>query len=95
MSYIIMCLFAFCVYAGYASNVVDARCKLTGEHVALKVYNTAELVDMNRVNLHREVRLHTALDHPNILKVHAAFMVSWFYSVTPAALSGIGTVVCP
>lgn len=55
------------------SVVIKARHKPSGSVFALKVYFTKELSDVRRHSLDREIALHITLDHPNIIKLYAAF----------------------
>jgi hypothetical protein len=61
---------------GAAAVVYGATCKLSCERVLLKVYDLQELDETRRVQLHREIAIHSRLDHPGIIKLYAAFMVS-------------------
>jgi hypothetical protein len=59
----------------YASDVYEASCKKTGKKVALKVYSVEQLDDIPRVQLAREIRLHSMCYHPNIVQVCACVHV--------------------
>lgn len=61
------------MYTGYASTVYKAWCKASGETVCLKVYNMANLCELNRYQIYREVKLHSNLQHENIITLFAAF----------------------
>jgi aurora kinase len=43
--------------------------------VAVKVYRLAQLPELQRLHLFREIKLHSTLDHVNIIGFYAAFMV--------------------
>ncbi|KAI8471070.1 MAG: kinase-like domain-containing protein [Monoraphidium minutum] len=58
---------------GYASTVHLAVCKTTGIQVAVKIYHRVKLSQLNQYQVKREVRIHSCLDHPNVLKLYAAF----------------------
>lgn len=58
-----------------APSAPQARCKLSGEVVALKVYKLAEQGDIQRMQLYREIKLHAALRHSNIIQYYACFLV--------------------
>ncbi|KAG1676341.1 hypothetical protein FOA52_001136 [Chlamydomonas sp. UWO 241] len=62
------------VHRGYASDVYKAQCTATQRLVALKVYAVEQLDDIPRVQLSREVRLHSMCAHPNIVQFFAAFV---------------------
>mmetsp|Transcript_7609 Transcript_7609/g.16491 ORF Transcript_7609/g.16491 Transcript_7609/m.16491 type:complete len:1013 (+) Transcript_7609:148-3186(+) len=61
------------LYNGYASTVFRGICKRSGMPVALKVYRPDALHEISRHQMLREVRLHSQLDHPNIIKLYGAF----------------------
>jgi aurora kinase len=42
----------------------------------LKVYRLADQCDLQRVQLYREIRVHSRLQHQNIVQFYAAFLVS-------------------
>lgn len=46
-----------------------ALCKTTGIQVAVKVYHRCKLSQLNHYQVKREIRIHSCLDHPNILKL--------------------------
>ncbi|GLC75256.1 hypothetical protein PLESTF_001614000 [Pleodorina starrii] len=62
------------LHRGYASDVYQARCKVSGEMVALKVYKLAEQGDIQRMQLYREIKLHAKLRHSNIVQYYACFL---------------------
>jgi len=62
------------LHQGYASDVYFAKCNLTGELVVLKVYRLADQCDLQRVQLYREIRVHSRLQHQNIVQFYAAFL---------------------
>uniref|UniRef100_A0A7R9VBT7 Protein kinase domain-containing protein n=1 Tax=Chlamydomonas euryale TaxID=1486919 RepID=A0A7R9VBT7_9CHLO len=61
------------MYTGYASTVYKAWCKVSGETVCLKAYNMSNLCELNRYQIYREVKLHSSLQHENIITLFAAF----------------------
>ncbi|GFH15549.1 protein kinase domain-containing protein [Haematococcus lacustris] len=62
------------LHQGYASDVYFARCRRTLELVVLKVYRLADQCDLQRVQLYREIRVHSRLQHQNIVQFYAAFL---------------------
>lgn len=54
---------------GYASTVHLAICKATGAQVAIKVYHRCKLSQLNNYQVHREIRIHSCLDHKNVLQL--------------------------
>lgn len=62
------------VHRGYASDVYEAICKQSKERVAVKVYSISQLDEIPRVQLSREIRLHSKINHPNIVQFYAAFV---------------------
>ncbi|CAG9462146.1 unnamed protein product [Pedinophyceae sp. YPF-701] len=50
----------------------------SGLQVAIKVVDYSTLDDAGKVNLEREIRLHSALKHPNVLAMYGAFRVDHF-----------------
>lgn len=61
------------MYTGYASTVYQATCKRSLEQVALKVYHMENLCELNHFQVYREIRVHAALRHQNIIHLYAAF----------------------
>ncbi|GAX76664.1 hypothetical protein CEUSTIGMA_g4110.t1 [Chlamydomonas eustigma] len=61
------------MYTGYASTVYQATCKKSGEQVALKMYHMENLCELNHFQVYREVRVHSSLQHQNIIHLYAAF----------------------
>uniref|UniRef100_A0A383WCC8 Protein kinase domain-containing protein n=1 Tax=Tetradesmus obliquus TaxID=3088 RepID=A0A383WCC8_TETOB len=61
------------LYRGYASSVYHAIDRRSSQHVALKVYHTGRLHELNRYQVLREVYLHAHLQHANIIQMYAAF----------------------
>lgn len=57
---------------GYASTVHLAICKATGTQVAIKVYHRCKLSQLNNYQVHREIRIHSCLDHKNVLQLVSA-----------------------
>ncbi len=64
-----------CLHKGYASHVYAADCKTTGLKVVLKVYRLAAQCDLQRVQLYREICVHSRLQHQNIIQFYSAFLV--------------------
>uniref|UniRef100_A0A7S3VRI1 Protein kinase domain-containing protein n=1 Tax=Dunaliella tertiolecta TaxID=3047 RepID=A0A7S3VRI1_DUNTE len=62
------------LHQGYASNVYFSRCQYTQELVVLKVYRLKDQGDLERVQLYREIRVHSKLQHQNIVQFYAAFL---------------------
>ena len=54
---------------------LQARCSLSGQEVVLKAYTLSKMDDLQRVQLYREVQLHSRLEHPNVVQLYATFMV--------------------
>ncbi|GLC41888.1 hypothetical protein PLESTF_000096600 [Pleodorina starrii] len=61
------------MYTGYASTVYQAMCKKSLEMVALKVYHMQSLCELNHYQVFREIRVHSSLQHQNIIHLYAAF----------------------
>ncbi|GIL69430.1 hypothetical protein Vretimale_13537 [Volvox reticuliferus] len=61
------------MYTGYASTVYQAMCKKSLEMVALKVYHMQNLCELNHYQVFREVRVHSSLQHENVIHLYAAF----------------------
>uniref|UniRef100_A0A7R9W0E9 Protein kinase domain-containing protein n=2 Tax=Chlamydomonas euryale TaxID=1486919 RepID=A0A7R9W0E9_9CHLO len=61
------------MYTGYASTVYQATCKKSAEQVALKVYHLENLCELNHYQVYREIRVHSTLQHQNIVHLFAAF----------------------
>eukprot|EP00798_Chlamydomonas_sp_ICE-L_P027198 gene27198-2446_t len=59
------------LHKGYASRAVF---KVTQEVVVLKVYKLKEQCDLQRMQLYREIRLHSRMHNHNIVQFYAAFM---------------------
>jgi serine/threonine protein kinase len=55
--------------------VLQAIDRQSNTHVALKVYHTSRLHELNRYQVLREVYLHAHLQHVNIIQMYAAFQV--------------------
>ncbi|KAF6254672.1 hypothetical protein COO60DRAFT_297186 [Scenedesmus sp. NREL 46B-D3] len=58
---------------GYASTVHLAIDKATGTQVAIKVYHRCKLSQLNNYQVQREIRIHSCVDHKNVLQLLAAF----------------------
>jgi serine/threonine protein kinase len=54
---------------GYASTVHLAIDKATGTQVAIKVYHRCKLSQLNNYQVQREIRIHSCLDHKNVLQL--------------------------
>ena len=54
---------------------MQAQCKVSGETVVLKVYKLGEQCDLQRVQLYREIRVHSQLQHSNVVQFYAGFLV--------------------
>jgi aurora kinase len=54
----------------------QAVCSASKTTVAVKVYKLAELSELQRLHLFREIKLHARLSHPNLVCFYAAFLVS-------------------
>jgi serine/threonine protein kinase len=61
-------------FAAFAA-VLQAIDRQSNTHVALKVYQTSRLHELNRYQVLREVYLHAHLQHVNIIQMYAAFQV--------------------
>eukprot|EP00798_Chlamydomonas_sp_ICE-L_P032508 gene32508-17208_t len=61
------------LHRGYASVVWQAKCKLTQALVVLKVYHLKNQCDLQRVQLHREIHLHSKLVHKNVVQFYSCF----------------------
>lgn len=55
--------------------ILQAIDRQTSHHVALKIYHTGRLEELNRYQVLREVFLHSQLQHENIVQMYAAFQV--------------------
>ena len=61
------------MYTGYASTVYHAADKKSREQVALKVYHMENLCELNHFQVYREIKLHSSLDHQNIIHLICSF----------------------
>ena len=61
------------LYKGKASTLYHATCRQSGAVVALKSYSKRRLSGLNWYQVEREIRLHSQLQHPNIIQLLAAF----------------------
>jgi aurora kinase len=59
---------------GYASTVHLAIDKATGTQVAIKVYHRCKLSQLNNYQVQREIRIHSCLDHKNVLQLVSALV---------------------
>lgn len=50
-----------------------ATCRRTGEVVVLKVYTLGSVCDLYKYQIYREVRVHSPLQHENVVHLLAAF----------------------
>jgi len=74
---------------GYASIVCHAFCKTTRTPVAIKAYKKSRLSKLNDFQVRREVAMHAALVHPNVIDLYAAFEdASAYYLVQELAAKG-------
>lgn len=55
--------------------MAQAMCKKSLEMVALKVYHMQNLCELNHYQVFREIRVHSSLQHQNIIHLIAAFQV--------------------
>lgn len=58
------------------SCILQARCKYSDVMVAIKVYKLKEQGDIQRMQLYREIKLHSKLQHNNVIQYLACFLVS-------------------
>lgn len=56
-----------------AHNATHYSIRLSGHTVALKIYQPDKLHEISQFQLLREARLHTHLNHPNVVRLYAAF----------------------
>lgn len=63
-----------CLHKGYASHVFSAECLASQTPVVLKVYVLPAQSDLVRMQLYREICVHSKLEHPNIAQFYVAFM---------------------
>ena len=56
------------IYRGKASTLYIAVCKPSGTQVALKSYAKRRLSALNWFQVERELRLHSSLEHANIIQ---------------------------
>ncbi|KAK9815326.1 hypothetical protein WJX72_001838 [[Myrmecia] bisecta] len=61
------------LYKGKASLLYSATCRQSQIPIALKLYRKARLSDLNWYQVEREIRIHAALQHENIIQLFAAF----------------------
>ncbi|GFR48358.1 hypothetical protein Agub_g10247, partial [Astrephomene gubernaculifera] len=61
------------LHRGYSSEVFQAVCRASGLHVALKCYSLGRLSEFLTHQVMREVRVHSRLEHPNVVQLLAAF----------------------
>ncbi|GBF93487.1 aurora protein [Raphidocelis subcapitata] len=61
------------LYTGYASKVYKAVCRRTREVVVLKSYQLSAICELYQHQIFREVALHAALSHENVVAMYAAF----------------------
>ena len=55
--------------SGYASTVYLATCRSSGNQVAVKLYHKNKLSELNYFQVSREIRIHSSLDHKNIIQL--------------------------
>lgn len=61
------------IHKGSASYVYKAYLNESNFRVALKIYRLKKLDPIQRFQLFREIRIHSILDHPNIIEVFGIF----------------------
>eukprot|EP00798_Chlamydomonas_sp_ICE-L_P002094 gene2094-18151_t len=61
------------VHSGYSSKVFRATCNRSGITVALKIYDRVTMTRFSRVQVLREVKLHSKLTHSTIIRFYAAW----------------------
>lgn len=61
------------MYKGKISLVYHVVDKRSGLSLALKMYKRCKLNEIERRQVSREIRLHSDLDHPSIIKLYAAW----------------------
>jgi serine/threonine protein kinase len=74
--------------------VLQAIDRQSNIHVALKVYHTGRLHELNRYQVLREVYLHAHLQHVNIIQMYAAFQVRWLAGRVVSTLMGACSMLC-
>lgn len=52
---------------------VQATCRKSLEQVALKVYHMENLCELNHYQVYREIRVHSGLQHQNIIQLYCSF----------------------
>jgi serine/threonine protein kinase len=75
---------------GYASTVHLAIDKATGTQLAIKVYHRCKLSQLNNYQVQREIRIHSCLDHKNVLQLVSALACGLAGSMLP----GFVVAVC-
>jgi len=61
------------LYQGHVSSVYQARDTRSGQSVCLKVYSKANLTLLNAHQVLREIRIHSQVQHTNIIQFYAAW----------------------
>eukprot|EP01023_Acetabularia_acetabulum_P044574 TRINITY_DN447_c0_g1_i4.p1 TRINITY_DN447_c0_g1~~TRINITY_DN447_c0_g1_i4.p1 ORF type:complete len:603 (-),score=79.52 TRINITY_DN447_c0_g1_i4:487-2295(-) len=62
------------VYKGKNSRILHAQDRISGMHVAIKSYDVSQLSLIEQTQVAREVRLHSNLTHPNVIRLFAAWL---------------------
>lgn len=53
--------------------MVDARCRASGERVAIKTYHKDRTGSLQLRQISREISIHMGLNHPGLVPLYAAF----------------------
>ncbi|MEW5298547.1 MAG: hypothetical protein WDW38_000717 [Sanguina aurantia] len=61
------------LYRGKTSLLYQATDRKSGTMIALKLYRKRKLSTLNRYQVEREIRIHIALQHQHIIRLHVAF----------------------
>eukprot|EP00873_Tetraselmis_striata_P037193 jgi/Tetstr1/457457/TSEL_044041.t1 len=80
--------FEECVHKGAASNVFKATCNVSGMSVAVKVYKKAALHPLNHFQIRREMRIHSRLQHPNVIDLYGCFEDDDFFVLVQEQATG-------
>mmetsp|Transcript_887 Transcript_887/g.2247 ORF Transcript_887/g.2247 Transcript_887/m.2247 type:complete len:534 (+) Transcript_887:477-2078(+) len=77
------------LYQGHVSAVYQARDTQSGESVCLKVYSKANLSPLSAHQVLREIRLHSQVQHTNVIQFYAAWEdAARYFIVTEFAKGG-------
>ena len=73
-------IYLYCLYLGQLlgrggfANVYRARSRLKGEVVAIKIIEKIKIDELKMNDrIENEIRIHSNLKHPNIIKLHSYF----------------------